>query len=111
MWFSALMGFDLCIKELDFLGASLNSLTNTGHTPAHAAAKRNHVECVASLIRLGATVDGVYAQDGTTPVTAAALRGHLECVQMLIVHPQRTTPLAEVVDSMREVAREFLQEW
>ena len=46
MWFSALMGFSLCIKELDFLGASLNSLTNTGHTPAHAAAKRNHVECV-----------------------------------------------------------------
>ena len=100
---AAIAGRASIVRRLLQAGAQPGLRNKGGGTALQYAERRGHTECVLQLIRLGGTVDGVYAQDGTTALTCAALRGRLDIVKLLVVRPNRKTPLDLVVESLRLV--------
>lgn len=56
----------------------------TGYTPLHYAARGGHVECVALLLRSGASVLARTSAGGATPLHRAAFAGRTEVCTMLV---------------------------
>merc|ERR1712087_512073 len=54
-----------------------------GLAPIHIAAREGYDECLRTLIRAKATVDGA-DNSGQTPIMHAVWNGHAACLKMLI---------------------------
>lgn len=76
---AALTGKVRVIPILLELGVDLNAVTNTGHTPAYAAAGMGHAEFITELAKHVDSID-----NPATPLAhAAAFNGHLNVLQEL----------------------------
>ncbi|GFY48220.1 ANK_REP_REGION domain-containing protein [Trichonephila inaurata madagascariensis] len=77
---AAFKGFADFIEELLYLGISIESTTKVGYTALHLAAANNHIKCVKTLLRHGASLYSEDVNEEVLPKITATSSSAMKCL-------------------------------